>query len=146
MTTAPTPASPPARATPGLRPVPADDPSLGELVGRLTAQTSQLVRDEIKLAQAELAQKGKRAGVGAGLFGGAGVFVVYALGCLVAAGVLGLHLVLPGWAAALVVAGVLLLLAVVVALVGKGQVAQAVPPVPQEAVASIKRDLAAVKR
>lgn len=104
------------------------------------------MRDEIKLAQAELAQKGKRAGVGAGLFGGAGVFVVYALGCLVAAGVLGLHLVLPGWAAALVVAGVLLLLAVVVALVGKGQVAQAVPPVPQEAVASIKRDLAAVKR
>ncbi len=122
------------------------DVPLGVLLSRLTEQTSQLVRDEIKLAQVEMAQKGKRAGIGVGLFGGAGVVALYAVGCLVAAAVLALDLVLPAWAAALVVAGSLLLLAAVAGLLGKKQVTKAIPPVPQEALASVKLDVAAVKR
>ncbi len=134
--------SPPA---PSPNPDPADLP-LGALVARLTEQTSQLVRDEIKLAQVEMAQKGKKAGIGVGLFGGAGVIGLYAVGCLVAAAVLALDLVLPSWAAALCVAGGLLLLAAVAGLIGKKQVTQAVPPVPQQALASVKLDVAALKR
>ncbi|MEO6204662.1 MAG: phage holin family protein, partial [Mycobacteriales bacterium] len=79
-------------------------------------------------------------------FGGAGVVVLYAVGCLVAAAVLALDLVFPAWAAALIVAGSLLLLAVVAGLIGKKQVTKAVPPVPKQAMASVKLDLAAVKR
>ncbi len=138
------PAAPPS--APPAAPPSASDPSLAELVSRLTEQTSRLVRDEVKLAQAEMAQKGRKAGIGVGLFGGAGVVVLYALGCLVAAAVLALDLVLPGWAAALIVAGILVVVAALAAVIGKKQVTQAVPPVPQEALASVKRDVAAVKR
>ena len=122
------------------------DPSLSQLVSQLTDQTSRLLRDELRLAQLELATKGKKAGIGAGLFGGAGLLSVYGFGCLVAAAVFALALVLPGWAAALIVAGSLFLIAAVAALVGARQVKKAVPPVPQEALASVKLDVAALKR
>lgn len=122
------------------------DASLGELVALMTEHTSQLVRDELKLAQVELAEKGKSAGLGAGLFGGAGLLALYATGCLVAAAVFGLAAVMPAWAAALVVAVVLLAVAAGGALLGKKKVAVALPPVPEEAMASIKLDVAAVKR
>jgi MFS family permease len=124
---------------------PAAEASLGELLSRVPAQTSQLVRDEIRLAQAELTQKGKRAGIGAGLFGGAGVFGFYGVGALVAAAILGLATTVDGWLAALIVAAALFVIAGIAALIGKANVSKATPPVPQEAVAGLKTDLDTLK-
>jgi MFS family permease len=123
-----------------------EDTSIGELVAQITEQTSALVRDELRLAQLEMTRKGKYAGLGAGLLGGGGLFAVFGLATLIAAAVLGLATALPGWAAALVVAGALFVLATVAALVGKRELAAAVPPVPEEALQSVKLDLAALKR
>lgn len=117
------------------------EPSTAELVQRATEQVSRLVRDELALARAELTQKGKHAGIGIGLFGGGGALALYGLGALVATAILLLDLVLPAWAAALIVAVVLFALAGVLALVGKKQVSQAVPPVPQAAVRSVRADV-----
>ena len=122
------------------------DPSLGELVSRLSQQTSQLVRDEVRLAQLELGQKAKKGGIGAGLIGAGGLVAVYGVGALVAAAIFALDLVLPGWAAALCVAGGLFLLAGIAALLGLRTAKKAGSPVPQKAVASVKADIAAVKR
>jgi uncharacterized membrane protein YqjE len=115
--------------------------STAELVQRLSEQVSQLVRQEMQLAKLELAEKGKRTGVGAGLFGGSGLFAVYGIAVLVAAAVLGLATVWPAWLAALVVGLLLLLLAGLLALVGRGQFKKAMPPVPTDAVASVKADV-----
>lgn len=119
--------------------------SSGELVSRLSEQVSHLVRDELRLAQAELKQKGKRAGIGAGLTGAAGVISLFGLGVLVAAVIAALALALSVWAAALIVGGVLLLLAGGLALAGIGQVKRATPPTPDQAIASTKRDIETVK-
>lgn len=132
-------------STPSPAPRPASEASIGELLSRVPAQTSQLVRDEIRLAQAELTQKGKRAGIGVGLFGGAGVFTLYGVGALVAAAILGLAQAVDGWLAALIVAAALFVIAGIAALIGKNEVQQAVPPVPQEAVASVKTDIETIK-
>ncbi len=117
----------------------------GELVSRLSKQVSQLVRDELQLALAELKQKGKWAGIGAGLTGAAGLIALFGLGALVIAVIAALALVLPVWAAALIVGGVLLLLAGVLALAGIGQVKRGTPPTPDQAIASTKRDIETVK-
>ncbi|MEW2375195.1 phage holin family protein [Micromonospora sp. NPDC047812] len=117
------------------------EPSTAELVQRATEQVSRLVRDELALARAELTQKGKHAGIGIGLFGGGGALALYGLGALVATAILLLDLVLPAWAAALIVAVVLFAMAGVLALVGKKQVSQAVPPVPEAAVRSVRADV-----
>ncbi|MGK5442417.1 phage holin family protein [Micromonospora sp. URMC 105] len=117
------------------------EPSTAELVQRATEQVSRLVRDELALARAELTQKGKHAGIGIGLFGGGGALAFYGLGALIAAGVLLLDLVMPAWLAALIVAVVLFLVAGVLALVGKKQVSQAVPPVPASTVQSVRADV-----
>lgn len=117
------------------------EPSTAELVQRATEQVSRLVRDELALARAELTQKGKHAGIGIGLFGGGGALALYGLGALVAATILLLALVLPAWAAALIVAVVLFLIAGVLALVGKKQVSQAVPPMPEATVRSVRADV-----
>lgn len=121
------------------------DASLGELVASISQQTSLLVRDEMRLAQAELAAKGKKAGIGAGLFGGAGLLSLFGLACFISAAALGLAVVLPGWAAALIVGALLFAVAGVAAVIGKREVGQATPPVPEEAVASVKQDLRALK-
>src|SRR5687768_4048389 len=92
------------------------DASAAELVSRLSADGSQLVRDEIALAKLELGEKAKKAGVGAGFFGAAGMLAAYAFGVLLAAAVLALALVMPAWAAALIVAVLLLAGAGVAAL------------------------------
>jgi hypothetical protein len=92
----------------------------------------------------ELAEKGRNAGIGVGLFGGAGVFTVYGTGVLVAAAVLGLAQVLAGWLAALIIGVALLLLAGLLGLIGKRRVQRAVPPVPQDAVRSVRQDIDAV--
>jgi uncharacterized membrane protein YqjE len=123
----------------------AHDASLGELVSRMSEQTSRLIRDELRLAQLELTEKGKKAGIGAGLFGGAGLFALYGLGCLVAAAILGLAGPVPDWLAAIIVGVILFAIAGVAALVGKREVAQATPPVPQEAVSGLKQDVQTLK-
>ena len=123
-----------------------DNASIGELVARITQETSALVRDELRLAQAEMARKGKYAGLGAGLLGGGALFAVLGLGTLVAAAVLGLAVALPGWLAALIVAVALFAVAGTAALLGKKEITAAVPPVPEEALQSVKLDVAALKR
>jgi hypothetical protein len=137
---------PTAGASRAPTPPPApEDASTGQLIGQLTEQISRLVRDEARLAQAEVSQKAKRLGIGAGLFGGAGLFAFFGLAVLIAAAVLALALVLPGWLAALIVAVVLFAVAGVLALVGKKDVDKGTPPVPSEAIASTKTDIATVK-
>jgi uncharacterized membrane protein YqjE len=126
-------------------PPPPEDASTGQLISQLTEQISRLVRDEARLAQAEVTQKAKRLGVGAGLFGGAGLFAFLGLATLVATAVLLLDLALPAWAAALIVAVVLFAVAGILALVGKKDVQKGSPPVPTEAIASTKADIATVK-
>ena len=129
-------------SVPTQPPSSAGEASVGELVSRVSEQTSRLIRDELRLAQAELTQKGKRAGIGAGLFGGAGVFGFYGLGALIACAIIGLSNAVSAWLAALIVAVVLFAIAGVAALIGKKEVSQATPVVPQEAVAGIKQDSA----
>ncbi|GGM66931.1 phage holin family protein [Dactylosporangium sucinum] len=121
-----------------------DHRSTAELVKLAAEQMSTLVRDELKLAQAELAQKGKRAGVGVGMFGGAGVVALYGVGALIAAAILGLATVLPAWLSALVIGVVLLVIAGVLALSGKSQVSKAGPPMPTDAVAGVKADITTI--
>lgn len=127
-------------ATPG-RSGPTDGASVAELVRELSDQTSRLARQELELAKAELTAKGKRAGLGVGMFGGAGTFLFYALGAGVAAAILGLATALAAWLSALIVAGALALAAGVLALQGARQVNQATPPVPEQASESVKEDV-----
>jgi MFS family permease len=123
-----------------------DGRPIAELVGEASEQLARLVQDEMRLAAAELKEKGKRAGIGAGLFGGAGLVAVLSAAALIASAILALSLVMAGWLAALLVGVVLAMIAVVAALVGKKQVQAATPPVPQEAAASVKSDIAAVQK
>src|SRR5215218_3281995 len=104
------------------------DASTGQLISRLTEQISTLVRDEVRLAQVEVTQKAKRLGVGAGLFGGAGLVAILGLNALITAAILGLANVLPGWLAAIIIAVVLFAVAAVLALIGRKDVLQAAPP------------------
>jgi hypothetical protein len=117
------------------------EPSVAELVKQLSEQSSRLARQEVELAKAELAVKGKRAGIGAGMFGGAGVFGFYAFGALTAAAVLALQTAMAAWLAALVVTAVLAAVAGVLALEGKRKVSQATPPMPEQAAESVKEDV-----
>lgn len=119
----------------------ADEASIGELVKQLSEQTSRLARQEVELAKAELQEKGKRAGLGAGMFGGAGVFGLYAVGALVATAILALSTAVTAWLAALIVAVVLGAIAGVMALMGKRNVQQATPPIPEQASESVKEDV-----
>jgi hypothetical protein len=118
-----------------------DERPVAELLRELSEQTSTLVHKELELAKLELTQKGKRAGIGAGMFGGAGVVGLYAVGALTAAVVLLLATAMAGWLAALVVAAVYGLLAGGLALAGRSQVQQATPPVPEQASESAKEDV-----
>jgi Putative Actinobacterial Holin-X, holin superfamily III len=115
--------------------------SAAELVKQLSEQTSRLARQEIELAKAELAIKGKRAGVGAGMFGGAGVLGLYAVGALIAAAIAALDTAMATWLAALIVGAVLAAAAGVVAITGKQKVQEAMPPVPEDSVESVKEDV-----
>jgi uncharacterized membrane protein YqjE len=119
--------------------------TLGALVHQLSRQIPELIRSEMKLAQAEVAEKGKRAGVGLGMFSVAGLLAFFALGALVATAILGLALVLDAWLAALLVALVLLVAAAVAGLVGKNKVAEATPAAPERAIHNVKEDIATVK-
>ncbi|GAA0975195.1 hypothetical protein ENKNEFLB_04420 [Nocardioides aquaticus] len=120
------------------------EPTTGRLVHDLTEQTRELVRGEMALAKAELSDTVKHAGIGAGLFGGAGVIALYGVGALVAAAIAGLAVVLDVWLAALIVGAVLLAVAGVAALLGKKQVTQATPAVPATQ-RGVQRDVATLK-
>lgn len=122
-----------------------DSRKLGELVKDAADQVSVLVREEIKLAKLELADKGKRVGRGAAFFGVAGILGVYGIGVLVAAGVLGLAVVVDPWLAALIAGVGVLVLAGIFALVGAKQIGGATPPVPSEAIQGLKTDLDVLK-
>ena len=124
---------------------PASEASVAELVRQLSDQTTLLARQEVALAKVELAEKGKRAGLGAGMFGGAGLVGAYAVGAFVAAAILGLATAVDGWLAAVIVGLVLAAVAGVLALVGKNKVQEATPPLPEEAISSSKQDVETVK-
>jgi uncharacterized membrane protein YqjE len=129
----------------GGQPKAVADQSTAELVQRASEQVSRLVRDEIALAKAELAEKGKHAGIGIGLFGGGGVLAMYGVGAGIATLIIVFNLFLDLWLAALIVTVALFLLAGILALIGKSQVTKAVPPEPTHAIASVKADVEEVK-
>jgi uncharacterized membrane protein YqjE len=112
-----------------------------ELVKDLSTQVSTLIRQELELAKVELAAKGKQAGIGAGMLGGAGLFALYGVGALVATAILALATAVDGWLAALIVAAALFAVAGVLALLGKRRAQRAVPPVPEQAVETLKEDV-----
>jgi MFS family permease len=120
---------------------PNQEASTSELVKQHSEQTSRLVHQELELLKAELSVKGKQAGAGAGLFGGAGVFGLFAFGALTAAVIAALDTAMATWLAALIVAIVWGVIAGIAALTGKKKVEQALPPVPQESVESVKEDV-----
>jgi len=118
---------------------------VSDLVQRASHQLSQLVRDEMRLAQAEMTEKGKRYGKGGGLFGGAGLGGVLTLQALVATGIAALSLVMDVWAAALIVTGVLAAVTAVMAALGKQQFSKGSPPTPERTMDRVKADVAAIK-
>jgi len=113
----------------------------GELVKDLSTHVSTLVRQELELAKVELSAKGKEAGIGAGMFGGAGVLALYGFGAITAAAILALSTAVAGWLAAIIVAVVWFAIAGVLALVGKSRTKRAVPPVPEQTVETVKEDV-----
>ncbi|MFL5903679.1 MAG: phage holin family protein [Solirubrobacteraceae bacterium] len=125
----------------GVRNGAADDRPLAELMRDLSQQSTELIRQEIELAKAELRAKGKSAGVGAGMFGAAGLIALFGVGALTTCLVLALATAMDAWLAALIVAVVYLAAAGVAALVGKGKVQEATPPAPEQAIASTKEDV-----
>lgn len=123
---------------PGQEPV-------SELVQRASQQLTELVRGELRLAQAEMKEKGRRYGKGGGLFGGAGVVGFLTLQALVATVIAALAIPLPVWAAALIVTVVLGVIAAVMAMSGRKQVGRAAPPVPEQTIENVKADVAEIK-
>jgi uncharacterized membrane protein YqjE len=121
------------------------DRSVGDLVQRLSEQTATLVREEMRLVQVELQEKGKRAGIGAGMFGGAGLVALYGAGALVAAAILLIATAVDPWIAAVIVGLALLAVGGLLALMGKKQVDRATPPKPEQAIESIQKDVEQVK-
>jgi len=119
--------------------------SVGELVGQATEQLSRLVRQEVALAKEELTAKGRRAGRGGGLLGAAGAFAYAGLLASAGTAVAALSLVLSVWAAALIVTGVLFVIAGVLAAAGRAQLRQAVPPTPEEALGSVRADVEEIR-
>lgn len=118
-----------------------EDRPIGDLVRQLSDQTTTLVRQEIELAKAEMTAKGKQVGMGAGAFGGAGLFGLYAVGAITACLILALSTAVAGWLAALIVGVVYAAIAGVLALIGKKKTQAGAPPVPERAISSTKEDV-----
>ncbi|HEY5786606.1 MAG TPA: YhjD/YihY/BrkB family envelope integrity protein, partial [Microlunatus sp.] len=121
------------------------DDSIAALITQVTEESSRLVRTELKLAQVEMTEKAKTAGIGLGAFGVAGVLALFGVGCLIVTAIFALALVLPTWAAALIVGVLVFAVAGVAALIGKKKVTEATPPVPSDAVENVKADVAEIK-
>jgi hypothetical protein len=122
-----------------------DEASISELMRQLSDQSSALARQEIELAKAEVTQKGKRLGVGAGAFGGAGIVGLFAFGALTAGLILLLATAVDDWLAAVIVAAGYALVAGALAVAGKQQVDAGSPPVPERAIESTKQDVETAK-
>lgn len=119
--------------------------SVFALVAEIPTLVRELVEREIQLIKTELLEKVKALGIGAGLIAGALAVLGAMLGVLLTAAILALSLVMPGWAAALLVAGVLLLIAVILGLIGYRVLKGGIPPLPTESIDSLRRDLRAIK-
>jgi Putative Actinobacterial Holin-X, holin superfamily III len=117
------------------------DRPLGELFKQLSEETTRLVHQELELAKAELTQKGRQAGMGAGMFGGAGALGLAALGALTACFILALNAVMPAWLAALLVAVVYGIIAFVLVKQGQARIRRATPPVPEQTIETVKEDV-----
>lgn len=115
--------------------------STGELIKQLSGQTSTLVRQELDLAKAELATKGKAAGIGAGMLGGAGAAGMLALGALTAMLILLLAEAMDAWVAALIVTAIWAGVAGILALLGRDRIREGMPPAPEQTVESVKEDV-----
>jgi hypothetical protein len=122
------------------------DESLGLLVRQLSDQSTRLARLEVELAKSELQRKGKQLGIGAGAFGGAGLFALFAFAALTAAFILGLGEAVDGWLAALIVTAVYGAVAGIMALVGRRRIEAGTPPAPERAIESTKIDIDTAKR
>ncbi len=138
------PASEGRQANGNAQPESGDTP-VSELVKQLTEQTKTLVKQEMRLAQVELQEKGKKFGIGAGMFGAGGLVAFFGAATVIAAIVLLLSTALAPWLSALIVAVVLLAAAGGAALMGKKQIEQATPPVPEQAAETVKEDVQHVK-
>jgi len=136
------PATRPTAATPATTP---PDDSIAALISQVTEESSRLVRTELRLAQVEMTAKAKTAGVGIGAFGVASILALFGIGCLIVTAIFALALVLPTWAAALIVGVLVLAVAGVAALIGKKKVGEATPPMPTSAVENVKADVAEIK-
>ena len=115
--------------------------STGDLVKELSQQVTELVREEVALAKAEMAEKGRKAGPGAGMLGGAGVAALAALGALTAFLILVLDLAMPTWSAALIVTVLWGVVAGVLYLQGREKVREVGKPIPEKTVESVKEDV-----
>jgi hypothetical protein len=114
---------------------------IGDLFGKLSAETSTLIRQEMALARAELTQKGREAGKGAGLFGGAGAVGLLGAGAITAGIILLLDLAIAAWLAAVVVGLIYVAIAAFLGLRGRDRIQAATPPVPEETVETVKEDV-----
>jgi uncharacterized membrane protein YqjE len=121
------------------------DESVSELVQRASRQTAELVRQELRLAQVELKDKGRRIGRGAGLIGSGGLIAFYGGAALVAAAVFGIATALEPWLAALIVGIVLVVIGAILALIGRKKTVEAMPPTPEQTMASVQDDLHHIK-
>jgi membrane protein len=117
------------------------DQPIKELIKRLSRETAMLVRQEVDLAKTELAQKGKSVGLGAGMFGGAGAAGYAALLSFTACVIAALSLAMAVWLAALIVGIVWLIAAAIMAAMAGRKMRESMPPVPEEAMASIREDV-----
>lgn len=117
------------------------DHSIAQLVKELAAGTSILMRLELQLAKLEMTQKGKQAGVAAGMLGGAGLLALYALGALTLCFIAALATGISVWLAALIVAVMYGVIAVVLALLGRQRIRRAAPPLPQQTIETVKEDV-----
>ncbi len=132
-----------SRAT---QPPAGQEPSAGELIKQLSEQVSLMVRDELKLARLEMTRKGKQAGLGVGMLGAGGLIALYAAACLLTCVVIALSGAVTAWLAALIVGVALLVVSAAAALLGRGRLQKATPPVPDQAVGSLKADVEEIKQ
>ena len=114
---------------------------IGELFGKLSAETSTLIRQEMALARAELTEKGKEAGKGAGLFGGAGAVGLLGAGAITAGVILLLDLAIAAWLAAIIVGAIYVAVAAFLGLKGRDRIQAATPPIPEQTVDTVKEDV-----
>ncbi len=124
---------------------PRERKGLFAMIADIPGLIRELIEAEIESLKSEVIGKLKAAGIGAGFLVTAGAFAFFAVLVLTAAGILALALVLPAWAAALIVGGALLVLAGIAAAIGVAQLKHGVPPTPTQTIESVKEDVRVVR-